>query len=224
MSPWKGEVPRVYDMTCDDTVCPPDSFCLSDYDSGGSRCHCNLGRRGDICSEGTGFSKSAAMRQLSTMWLLLQFVHLQTYIHHDLMLCFFSGTGELSQILWPLSHDFWTLEELLPDLSDHFGVQGKATFPTGLHISKAWKELWNGFSVVQADSEDGLLLYCGENEHGRGDFTSLALVRSKLHYRWRKPWLTYQLRFWKVWLVDKNGKMCFMSARKQECTGEHRGW
>lgn len=158
------------------------------------------------------------------MWLLLQFVHLQTYIHHDLMLCFFSGTGELSQILWPLSHDFWTLEELLPDLSDHFGVQGKATFPTGLHISKAWKELWNGFSVVQADSEDGLLLYCGENEHGRGDFTSLALVRSKLHYRWRKPWLTYQLRFWKVWLVDKNGKMCFMSAGKQECRGEHRGW
>lgn len=40
--------------------------------------------------------------------------------------------------------------------------------------------------MVQADSEDGLLLYCGENEHGRGDFTSLALVRGKLHYRWRK--------------------------------------
>lgn len=38
-------------------------------------------------------------------------------------------------------------------------------------------------SLVQADSEDGLLLYCGENEHGRGDFTSLALVRGKLHYR-----------------------------------------
>lgn len=38
-------------------------------------------------------------------------------------------------------------------------------------------------SVAQADSEDGLLLYCGENEHGRGDFTSLALVRGKLHYR-----------------------------------------
>uniref|UniRef100_A0A671VDB7 EGF like, fibronectin type III and laminin G domains n=1 Tax=Sparus aurata TaxID=8175 RepID=A0A671VDB7_SPAAU len=51
MSPWKGEVPRVYDLTCDDTVCPPDSFCLSDYEGGGSRCHCNLGRRGDTCSE-----------------------------------------------------------------------------------------------------------------------------------------------------------------------------
>lgn len=39
------------------------------------------------------------------------------------------------------------------------------------------------FSAVQAESDDGLLLYCGENEHGRGDFTSLALVRGKLHYR-----------------------------------------
>lgn len=40
------------------------------------------------------------------------------------------------------------------------------------------------FSVFfQADSEDGLLLYCGENEHGRGDFTALALVRGKVHYR-----------------------------------------
>lgn len=38
-------------------------------------------------------------------------------------------------------------------------------------------------SSVQAENEDGLLLYCGENEHGRGDFTSLALVRGKLHYR-----------------------------------------
>lgn len=53
MSPWKGDVPRVYELTCDDTVCPPDSFCLSDYDGGGgSRCHCNLGRSGDTCSDG----------------------------------------------------------------------------------------------------------------------------------------------------------------------------
>ncbi|XP_076855295.1 pikachurin isoform X2 [Brachyhypopomus gauderio] len=35
----------------------------------------------------------------------------------------------------------------------------------------------------KADSKDGLLLYCGENEHGRGDFTSLALIGGKLHYR-----------------------------------------
>uniref|UniRef100_A0A3Q2CJK6 EGF like, fibronectin type III and laminin G domains n=1 Tax=Cyprinodon variegatus TaxID=28743 RepID=A0A3Q2CJK6_CYPVA len=52
ISRWQGEIPRVNDLTCGDTVCPPDSFCLTDYESGGSRCHCNLGRRGDTCSEG----------------------------------------------------------------------------------------------------------------------------------------------------------------------------
>ncbi|XP_032872922.1 pikachurin-like, partial [Amblyraja radiata] len=31
--------------------------------------------------------------------------------------------------------------------------------------------------------EDGLLLYCGETETGRGDFLSLAIVRGRLQYR-----------------------------------------
>ncbi|XP_056274944.1 pikachurin isoform X2 [Pseudoliparis swirei] len=119
MSPWRGEVPRVYDLTCDDTVCPPDSFCLSDYDGGGSRCHCNLGRRGDTCSE----------------VVPVNFPRFFGYSHL---------TFE------PLKNSFQTFQ-----------------------ISFEFK----------ADSEDGLLLYCGENEHGRGDFTSLALVRGKLHYR-----------------------------------------
>ncbi|KAG8011973.1 Pikachurin [Nibea albiflora] len=119
MSPWKGEVPRVYDLTCDDTVCPPDSFCLSDYDSGGSRCHCNLGRRGDTCSE-------------------VLPVNFPRFYGHSHM------TFE------PLKNSYQTSQITLE---------------------------------FKADSEDGLLLYCGENEHGRGDFTSLALVRGKLHYR-----------------------------------------
>uniref|UniRef100_A0A8C4H8T3 Pikachurin n=1 Tax=Dicentrarchus labrax TaxID=13489 RepID=A0A8C4H8T3_DICLA len=119
MSPWKGEVPRVYDLTCDDTVCPPDSFCLSDYDSGGSRCHCNLGRRGDTCSE----------------VVPVNFPRFYGYSHI---------TFE------PLKNSYQTFQITLE---------------------------------FKADSEDGLLLYCGENEHGRGDFTSLALVRGKLHYR-----------------------------------------
>ncbi|CAK6973835.1 pikachurin isoform X2 [Scomber scombrus] len=119
MSPWKGEVPRVYDLTCDDTVCPPDSFCLSDYDGGGSRCHCNLGRRGDTCSEVVS----------------LNFPRFYGYSH---------------MTFEPLKNSYQTF-----------------------HITLEFK----------ADSEDGLLLYCGENEHGRGDFTSLALVRGKLHYR-----------------------------------------
>ncbi|XP_058491162.1 pikachurin isoform X1 [Solea solea] len=119
MSPWRGEVPRTYDLTCDDTVCPPDSFCLSDYDSGGSRCHCNLGRRGDTCSEAVS----------------VKFPRFHGYSH-------------------------MTFEPL--------------------------KNSYQSFQITlefKADSEDGLLLYCGENEHGRGDFISLALVRGKLHYR-----------------------------------------
>ncbi|XP_035999684.1 pikachurin isoform X3 [Fundulus heteroclitus] len=55
------------------------------------------------------------------------------------------------------------------------------------HIT--FEPLKNSYQTFQitlefkAESKDGLLLYCGENEHGRGDFTSLALVRGKLHYR-----------------------------------------
>uniref|UniRef100_A0A3B4WHW6 EGF like, fibronectin type III and laminin G domains n=1 Tax=Seriola lalandi dorsalis TaxID=1841481 RepID=A0A3B4WHW6_SERLL len=119
MSPWKGDIPRMYDLTCDDTVCPPDSFCLSDYDSGGSRCHCNLGRRGDTCSE----------------VISVNFPRFYGYSH---------------MTLEPLKNSYQTFQITLE---------------------------------FKSDSEDGLLLYCGENEHGRGDFTSLALVRGKLHYR-----------------------------------------
>lgn len=46
-----------------------------------------------------------------------------------ILLSIFSGAGEFSQVLWLLSHDLWTLEELLPDISDHCGVQGKP-FPS----------------------------------------------------------------------------------------------
>uniref|UniRef100_A0A665UIK9 EGF like, fibronectin type III and laminin G domains n=1 Tax=Echeneis naucrates TaxID=173247 RepID=A0A665UIK9_ECHNA len=116
MSPWKGDVPRIYDLTCDETVCPPDSFCLSDYDSGGSRCHCNLGRRGDTCSD-------------------VNFPRFYGYSH---------------MTFEPLKNSYQTFQITLE---------------------------------FKAVSEDGLLLYCGENEQGRGDFTSLALVRGKLHYR-----------------------------------------
>ncbi|CDQ85423.1 unnamed protein product [Oncorhynchus mykiss] len=119
LTPWMGPVPRLYDLACEDTVCPPDSFCLSDYDSGGSRCHCNLGRSGDICSYG----------------VTVQFPRFYGHSH---------------MTFEPLKNSYQTFQMTLE---------------------------------FKADSEDGLLLYCGENEHGRGDFTSLALVRGKLHYR-----------------------------------------
>ncbi|KAI2665010.1 Pikachurin [Labeo rohita] len=119
VTPWKGERPRVYDVPCDETVCPPDSFCINDYDTGGSRCHCNLGRQGDFCSEG----------------LTVNFPKFYGYSH---------------MTFEPLKNSYQSFQ-----------------------ISLEFK----------AEAEDGLLLYCGENEHGRGDFTSLALVRGKLHYR-----------------------------------------
>lgn len=140
-SPWKGEVPRVYDLSCDDTVCPPDSFCLTDYESGGSRCHCNLGRRGDTCSEGKkdfwiSFFKNilcqlcsdsvvAILSRLqevafssSNPWVLLLLICHDFSFH----LSSFSVISEVSQIPWPLSHDLWTLKKLLSNLSDYFGV------------------------------------------------------------------------------------------------------
>uniref|UniRef100_A0A3P9HFD4 EGF like, fibronectin type III and laminin G domains n=1 Tax=Oryzias latipes TaxID=8090 RepID=A0A3P9HFD4_ORYLA len=118
-SPWEGEVPRVYDLTCDDTVCPPDSFCLGDYDSSGSRCHCNLGRTGDTCSE----------------VITVNFPRFYGYSH---------------MTFEPLKNSYQTFQITLD---------------------------------FKSNSEDGLLLYCGENEHGRGDFASLALIRGKIHYR-----------------------------------------
>ncbi|XP_058633388.1 pikachurin [Onychostoma macrolepis] len=119
LTPWIGERPRVYDVPCDETVCPPDSFCINDYDTGGSRCHCNLGRQGDFCSEG----------------LTVNFPKFYGYSH---------------MTFEPLKNSYQSFQ-----------------------ISLEFK----------AEAEDGLLLYCGENEQGRGDLTSLALVRGKLHYR-----------------------------------------
>ncbi|XP_051952065.1 pikachurin-like isoform X1 [Xyrauchen texanus] len=119
VTPWKGERPRIYDVSCDETVCPADSFCINDYDTGGSRCHCNLGRQGDFCSEG----------------LTVKFPKFYSYSH---------------MTFEPLKNSYQSFQ-----------------------ISLDFK----------AEAEDGLLLYCGENEQGRGDFTSVALVRRKLHYR-----------------------------------------
>ncbi|XP_066509779.1 pikachurin-like [Hoplias malabaricus] len=119
LSVWKGSEPRVYDSPCEETVCPSNSFCVNDYDIGGSRCHCNLGHQGALCSQG----------------MSIQFPKFYGYSH-------------------------MTFEPL--------------------------KNSYQGFQITlefKADFEDGLLLYCGENDHGHGDFTSLALIRGKLHYR-----------------------------------------
>nr|AAI50711.1 EGF-like, fibronectin type III and laminin G domains [Mus musculus] len=110
---------RLFDMSCDETLCSADSFCVNDYAWGGSRCHCNLGKGGEACSE-------------------------------DIFIQYPQFFG----------HSYVTFEPL--------------------------KNSYQAFQVTlefRAEAEDGLLLYCGESEHGRGDFMSLALIRRSLHFR-----------------------------------------
>ncbi|KAI5088518.1 pikachurin isoform X1, partial [Silurus meridionalis] len=116
---WKGVAPRVYNVSCDETVCPPNSFCSYDYSIGGSQCHCNLGHHGDLCSQG----------------LLIRYPRFYGF-------------------------SYMTFEPL-----------------------KNSYQIFHITLELKADSEDGLLLYCGENEDGRGDFMSLALIQRRLHYR-----------------------------------------
>ncbi|XP_015450801.1 pikachurin isoform X3 [Pteropus alecto] len=112
-------MPRLFDMPCDETLCSADSFCVNDYTWGGSRCHCNLGKGGESCSED----------------IIIQYPQ-------------FFG------------HSYVTFEPL--------------------------KNSYQAFQITlefRAEAEDGLLLYCGENEHGRGDFMSLAIIRRSLQFR-----------------------------------------
>ncbi|XP_041487060.1 pikachurin isoform X1 [Microtus oregoni] len=57
------------------------------------------------------------------------------------------------------------------------------------HSYLTFEPLKNSYQTFQitlefrAEAEDGLLLYCGENENGRGDFMSLALIQRSLHFR-----------------------------------------
>nr|XP_003408050.1 pikachurin isoform X2 [Loxodonta africana] len=112
-------MPRLFDMSCDETICAADSFCVNDYTWGGSRCHCNLGKGGKSCSE-------------------------------DIVIQYPQFFG----------HSFVTFEPL--------------------------KNSYQAFQITlefRAEAEDGLLLYCGENEHGRGDFMSLAIIQRELQFR-----------------------------------------
>ncbi|KAM6224818.1 pikachurin isoform 3-T3 [Rhynchocyon petersi] len=112
-------MPRLFDISCDETICAADSFCVNDYTWGGSRCHCNLGKGGESCSE-------------------------------DIAIQYPQFFG----------HSYVTFEPL--------------------------KNSYQAFQITlefRAEAEDGLLLYCGESEHGRGDFMSLAVIRRALQFR-----------------------------------------
>ncbi|CAM4555110.1 pikachurin isoform X1 [Lepidochelys kempii] len=110
---------RLFDLSCDETICSADSFCVNDYDRGGSRCHCNLGKGGETCTED----------------IIIQYPQLYGYSYI---------TFE------PLKNSYQTFQITLE---------------------------------FRAEAEDGLLLYCGENEHGRGDFMSLAIIRRNIQFR-----------------------------------------
>lgn len=111
MSPWKGEVPRVYDLTCDDTVCPPDSFCLSDYESRGSRCHCNLGRRGDTCSEGETVQALVQELHLDSsqfcdwMYAMITFCTFKIHLFNFFLpqLYWWTFPNSMATLIWPLN-------------------------------------------------------------------------------------------------------------------------
>ncbi|XP_075040327.1 pikachurin isoform X2 [Mixophyes fleayi] len=112
--------PRLFDLTCEETVCPADSFCLNDYDRGGSQCHCNLGKGGETCQDDINVQ------------------YPQFY-----------------------GHSYMTFEPL--------------------------KNSYQTFQITvefRAEGDDGLLLYCGENEYGRGDFMSLAIIRRSVQFRY----------------------------------------
>ncbi|KFQ93936.1 Pikachurin, partial [Nipponia nippon] len=110
---------RLFDLSCDEAICSADSFCVNDYDRGGSRCHCNLGKGGETCAED----------------IIIQYPQ-------------FSGYSYIT--FEPLKNSYQTFQITLE---------------------------------FRAESEDGLLLYCGENEHGRGDFMSLAIIRRSIQFR-----------------------------------------
>uniref|UniRef100_G1LIW2 EGF like, fibronectin type III and laminin G domains n=2 Tax=Ailuropoda melanoleuca TaxID=9646 RepID=G1LIW2_AILME len=112
-------MPRLFDTSCDETLCSADSFCANDYTWGGSRCQCKLGKGGASCSE-------------------------------DIVIQYPQFFG----------HSYVTFEPL--------------------------KNSYQAFQITlefRAEAEDGLLLYCGENEHGRGDFMALAIIRRSLQFR-----------------------------------------
>ncbi|NWR67246.1 EGFLA protein, partial [Bucorvus abyssinicus] len=110
---------RLFDLSCDEAICSADSFCINDYDRGGSRCHCNLGKGGETCEED----------------IIIRYPQFSSYSYI---------TFE------PLKNSYQTFQITLE---------------------------------FRAESEDGLLLYCGENEHGRGDFMSLAIIRRSIQFR-----------------------------------------
>ncbi|XP_051875486.1 pikachurin isoform X2 [Pristis pectinata] len=110
----------VQDLPCEEATCPLNSFCTSDYETGGSWCHCNLGKAGDRCST-------------------------------DISIQYPKFYGHSYLTFEPLKNSYQRFQ-----ITIEFKAEGSA---------------------------DGLLLYCGESETGRGDFLSLAVIHRHLQFR-----------------------------------------
>nr|XP_048284827.1 pikachurin isoform X2 [Myodes glareolus] len=70
--------------------------------------------------------------------------------------------------------------------AQHIFIQYPQFFGYSYVTFEPLKNSYEEFQITlefRAEAEDGLLLYCGESEHGRGDFMSLALIRRSLHFR-----------------------------------------
>ncbi|KAK1345360.1 hypothetical protein QTO34_014071 [Cnephaeus nilssonii] len=143
--------PRLFDMPCDETLCPVDSFCANDYTRGRSRCHCNLGKGGESCSEDVAIQYPQF------------FGH--SYVTFD-----------------PLKNSHQAFKSLW-----NSGTMLQPTEPPGQGLVTMWSvQKMMGRTPEEptwAEAEDGLLLYCGESEHERGDFMALAIIRRSLQFR-----------------------------------------
>ncbi|XP_058536033.1 pikachurin [Ochotona princeps] len=70
--------------------------------------------------------------------------------------------------------------------SEDIAIQYPQFFGHSYVTFEPLKNSYQAFQITlefRAEAEDGLLLYCGENEHGRGDFMSLAIIRRSLQFR-----------------------------------------
>uniref|UniRef100_A0A8I3RT22 EGF like, fibronectin type III and laminin G domains n=2 Tax=Canis lupus familiaris TaxID=9615 RepID=A0A8I3RT22_CANLF len=70
--------------------------------------------------------------------------------------------------------------------SEDIAIQYPQFFGHSYVIFEPLKNSYQAFQITlefRAEAEDGLLLYCGENEYGRGDFMSLAIIRRSLQFR-----------------------------------------
>ncbi|KAM6188183.1 LOW QUALITY PROTEIN: pikachurin-like [Sarcoramphus papa] len=219
---------RLFDLSCDETICSADSFCVTDYDQGGSRCHCNLGKGGETCAEDiiiqypqfSGYSyitfephsmnANECMREsLGLVILALQTNGNDLSRHYFPPLKFGTLATNTCKILDYLNYrsevvgyiPHWLVLMLSVYYRQSWMAAKSHCVSCYVHMEKSCLHRLFSLKSVRitervkqsvcihvhafklAESEDGLLLYCGENERGRGDFMSLEIIRHSIQFR-----------------------------------------